>query len=69
MNVERTSEAPSMLIRRLELPLHYKTFPVLAQNAEELKGFVKARSDNVEIVSLKPGESHELLGRESTFTT
>jgi L-ascorbate metabolism protein UlaG (beta-lactamase superfamily) len=39
--------------------MHYKTFPVLAQSAEDFVKKVKGKAAKVKVVVLNPGESYQ----------
>ncbi|MEM3579178.1 MAG: metal-dependent hydrolase [Candidatus Bathyarchaeia archaeon] len=52
-------EAVKLLKPKAVIPMHYKTFPVLAQSADEFVEKVKKKVAKVKIVVLNPGESFE----------
>ena len=54
------AEAVALLKPKTVVPMHYATFPVLEQNADEFVRLVGQRSPETKVVVLKPGESHEL---------
>ena len=59
MGAREAAEAVKMLKPKAAIPMHYKTFPVLAQSADEFVKNVKERAPNVNVVVLKPGESYQ----------
>lgn len=52
-------KALKLLKPKVVIPMHYKTFQVLAQSAEEFVRIVKERMLKTAIVVLKPGESFQ----------
>ncbi|MEM2118034.1 MAG: metal-dependent hydrolase [Candidatus Bathyarchaeia archaeon] len=59
MGVKEAAEAVKMLKPKAVIPMHYKTFPVLAQSADEFVKIVKEKMPKVKVVVLKPGESYQ----------
>lgn len=59
MGPNEAAEAVKMLNPKTVIPMHYKTFPVLTQSADEFAKMVKERVPNVNVVVLKPGESYQ----------
>jgi L-ascorbate metabolism protein UlaG (beta-lactamase superfamily) len=59
MGAKEAVEAVKMLKPKAVIPMHYKTFPVLAQSAEEFANGVRERMPKVKVVVLKPGESYQ----------
>jgi len=53
------AEAAALLKPKAVIPMHYATFPVLVQSADEFVRLVREKSPGVEVVVLKPGEAHE----------
>ncbi|MEM2281492.1 MAG: MBL fold metallo-hydrolase [Candidatus Bathyarchaeia archaeon] len=53
------AEAVKLLKPKMVIPMHYKTFHVLAQSAEEFAKRVKKKAPKVKVVVLNPGESFE----------
>jgi len=41
------------------IPMHYATFPVLAQTADEFVRLAGEKAPGVKVVVLKPGEAYE----------
>jgi len=58
MEVKEAAEAVKLLRPKTVIPMHYKTFPVLAQSADEFASKVKEKMPKVKVVVLKPGESY-----------
>jgi L-ascorbate metabolism protein UlaG (beta-lactamase superfamily) len=48
-----------LLKPKVVIPMHYKTFPVLAQSADEFVRNAKEKVPKVKVVVLKPGESYQ----------
>lgn len=59
MGAKEAAEAVKMLKPKAVIPIHYKTFPVLAQSADEFVKIVKEKVPKVKVVTLKPGESYQ----------
>jgi L-ascorbate metabolism protein UlaG (beta-lactamase superfamily) len=59
MGAREAAEAVKMLKPKATIPMHYKTFPVLAQSADEFVKNAKEKAPNVNVVALKPGESYQ----------
>jgi len=59
MGAKEAAEAIKMLKPKAVIPMHYRTFPVLAQSADEFARIVKEKMPKVKVVTLKPGESYE----------
>jgi len=59
MGAKEAAEAVKLLNPRAVIPMHYKTFPVLAQSADEFVRNVKEKIPDVKVVVLKPGESYQ----------
>ncbi len=59
MGAKEAVEAVKLLKPKVVIPMHYKTFPVLAQSAEEFVRNVKEKTPKVKVVVLNPGESYE----------
>ena len=59
MGVREAAEAVKLLKPKAVIPMHYKTFPVLAQSADEFVKIAKEKVPKVKVVVLKPGESYE----------
>ncbi|MCL6579448.1 MAG: metal-dependent hydrolase [Candidatus Bathyarchaeota archaeon] len=59
MGAKEAAEAVKMLKPKAVIPMHYKTFPVLAKSADEFVKIVKEKVPKVKVVTLKPGESYQ----------
>jgi L-ascorbate metabolism protein UlaG (beta-lactamase superfamily) len=59
MDAKQASEAVKLLNPKVVIPMHYKTFPVLAQSIDEFAKYVKEKAPQVKIVALKPGETYQ----------
>lgn len=59
MGALEAAEAVKLLKPKAVIPMHYKTFPVLAQSAAEFTEKVKEKIPQVKVVVLNPGESYQ----------
>jgi L-ascorbate metabolism protein UlaG (beta-lactamase superfamily) len=59
MGALEAAEAVKMLKPKAVIPMHYKTFPVLAQSASEFAEKVREKASQVKVVVLNPGESYQ----------
>ncbi|MGQ9506723.1 MAG: metal-dependent hydrolase [Candidatus Bathycorpusculaceae bacterium] len=59
MNAKEAVEAIKLLKPKAVIPMHYKTFPVLAQSTDEFLSIAKEKVPKVKVVVLKPGESYQ----------
>jgi len=59
MGALQASEAVKLIKPKIVVPMHYMTFPVLAQSADEFIDLVKEKTPEVRVVVLNPGESFE----------
>jgi L-ascorbate metabolism protein UlaG (beta-lactamase superfamily) len=59
MGALEAAEAVKMLKPKAVIPMHYKTFPVLAQSAAEFAEKVREKASQVKVVVLNPGESYQ----------
>ena len=59
MGALQASEAVKLIKPKIVVPMHYMTFPVLAQSADEFVDLVKEKTPEVRVVVLNPGESFE----------
>jgi L-ascorbate metabolism protein UlaG (beta-lactamase superfamily) len=59
MGALEAAEAVKMLKPKAVIPMHYKTFPVLAQSASEFAEKVREKASKVKVVVLNPGESYQ----------
>ncbi|MGP3668246.1 MAG: metal-dependent hydrolase [Candidatus Bathyarchaeota archaeon] len=60
MGPKEAAVATLLLKPKVAIPMHYKTFPVLEQNAEKFLNEVRRVSPEVKVVVLKPGEKFKL---------
>ncbi|HVP92225.1 MAG TPA: metal-dependent hydrolase [Acidobacteriota bacterium] len=60
MDAKEAVEAVKLLTPKAVVPMHYKTFPVLAKSAEEFARSVREKTPKVKVVVLNPGESYLL---------
>jgi L-ascorbate metabolism protein UlaG (beta-lactamase superfamily) len=59
MGALEAAEAVKLLKPKAVIPMHYKTFPVLARSAEDFVEKLKKKAAKVKVVVLNPGESFE----------
>jgi len=59
MGALQASEAVRLIKPKIVVPMHYMTFPVLAQSADEFVSLVKKKTPEVRVVVLNPGETFE----------
>ncbi len=59
MGAKEAAEAVKLLEPKAVIPMHYKTFPVLAQSADEFVKNVREKAPKVKVVMLRPGESYQ----------
>jgi len=59
MGAREAAEAVKMLKPRAVIPMHYKTFPVLAQSPDGFVKNVAEKTPEVKVVVLNPGESYQ----------
>lgn len=60
MDAKEATEAVKLLNPEVVIPMHYKTFPVLAKSADEFARSVTEKTPKVKVVVLNPGESYQL---------
>lgn len=60
MDAKEATEAVKLLNPKVVIPMHYKTFPVLAKSADEFARSVREKTPRVKVVVLNPGESYQL---------
>jgi len=58
MSAKEAVEAVKLLNPKTVIPMHYKTFPVLAQSPEEFVNALKEKTPKVKVIVLKPNESY-----------
>lgn len=59
MGAREAAEAVRLLKPSVVIPMHYLTFPVLAQSADAFANFVREKASQVKVVVLAPGETYE----------
>lgn len=60
MGARQAAHALKWLKPKHALPMHYKTFPLLAQNADEFRRYAQATAPEVQIHELEPGDVFRL---------
>jgi L-ascorbate metabolism protein UlaG (beta-lactamase superfamily) len=60
MGAREAVEAVKMLKPKVAIPMHYKTFPVLAQSPDDFVKLIKEKTPEVKVVVLNLGESYQL---------
>ncbi len=60
MDSREAAEAVKLIKPKVAIPMHYKTFPVLAKTADDFVKRVNEKSPEVKVVVLKPGETYTL---------
>jgi len=58
MGAREAAEAVRLLLPKIVFPMHYLTFPVLAQSADDFVSAIKEKELGTQVVVLKPGESY-----------
>jgi len=59
MGAKEAAEAVKLLNPKAVIPMHYRTFPVLAQSTDEFVKNVKEKVPKMKVLLLKPGESYQ----------
>ncbi len=59
MGAFEAAEAVKLIKPKAVIPMHYRTFPVLAHSADEFIKFVNEKASEVKVIVLKPGESYQ----------
>ncbi|MEM3549780.1 MAG: metal-dependent hydrolase [Candidatus Bathyarchaeia archaeon] len=59
MGASEAAEAVKLLRPKAVIPMHYRTFPVLAQSAQDFVENVRKKTPKVKVIVLNPGESYE----------
>lgn len=59
MGPSEAAEAVRLIKPKFVIPMHFKTFPVLTQSADEFKRMVGEKIPETRVVILNPGESHQ----------
>jgi L-ascorbate metabolism protein UlaG (beta-lactamase superfamily) len=60
MDANQASLALTLLQPKVCVPIHYRSFPMVAQSADEFVSYSQQRAPQVKIVPLEPGEVMEL---------
>ncbi|TKJ25978.1 MAG: metal-dependent hydrolase, partial [Hadesarchaea archaeon B3_Hades] len=47
-----------LILPKIVFPMHYLTFPMLAQSADDFVNAIKEKGLGTQVVVLKPGESY-----------
>jgi L-ascorbate metabolism protein UlaG (beta-lactamase superfamily) len=63
MGPPSAARAVELVAPRVAVPMHYDTWPPIAQDPVKWKALVAERARGTEVVVLKPGESHEVNPR------
>lgn len=58
MDSRQAAKAVSLLNPKRVIPMHYKTFPILAQSADDFVSLVQQETPEVEAVVLTPGQEY-----------
>ncbi|RLB20381.1 MAG: hypothetical protein DRG73_10310, partial [Deltaproteobacteria bacterium] len=60
MDPKQASLAAKLLGVNKVIPMHYKTFPILEQNASSFVEIMEKEAPNIEVIVLDPGEEYIL---------
>ena len=60
MDPAQAALAAKLLGVKRVIPMHYKTFPILEQDASSFKELVKKEVPGIEVVVLDPGQEYEM---------
>jgi L-ascorbate metabolism protein UlaG (beta-lactamase superfamily) len=60
MGDREAAEAVKLIKPAVVIPMHYRTFPVLASSANSFTKIVRERIPEVKVVVLEPGEAYQL---------
>jgi L-ascorbate metabolism protein UlaG (beta-lactamase superfamily) len=58
MDPYQASKALSLLKPKRVIPMHYKTFPILEQSADNFVRLAKKEAPKVEVIVLEPGKEY-----------
>lgn len=61
MDPRQATWAAKLISPRKVIPMHYKTFPILVQDANEFAELAKKEVPGVEVIVLNPGEEYTLI--------
>jgi len=59
MGPNEAAEGIRLIKPKAAIPMHYKTFPVLTQTADEFVRMVRERAPDVRVIPLRSGESYQ----------
>ena len=62
MGPPSAARAVELVRPRVAIPMHYDTWPPIAQDPAKWRALVAERSRDTKVVILKPGETHEVQG-------
>nr|HID60203.1 metal-dependent hydrolase [Desulfobacterales bacterium] len=62
MDTVQAVHALKLLRPRKVIPMHYRTFPILEQDAGRFAGLARKEVPHVEVIVLEPGEEYEYSG-------
>jgi L-ascorbate metabolism protein UlaG (beta-lactamase superfamily) len=60
MDAQQASEAVKLIEPKAAMPIHYQSFPIIAQTAEEWAGLCEQKAPNVTLLTPRVGEIVEL---------
>jgi L-ascorbate metabolism protein UlaG (beta-lactamase superfamily) len=60
MDPVQASAAAKLLEAKAVIPMHYKTFPILEQDASSFAEIMKREASDIKVVVLEPGQEHML---------
>ncbi len=60
MDAYQAAHALTLLKPKIAIPMHYKSFPIIAQDASEFKKLASQIMPDTKVVVLEPGESFEI---------
>ena len=58
MDPYQASKALALLNPKRAIPMHYRTFPILEQDAKRFAELAKKEAPGVEVIVLEPGEEY-----------
>lgn len=61
MDPRQAAWAAKLISPRKVIPMHYKTFPILVQDAKDFVELAKKEAPGVEVIVLNPGEEYTLI--------
>ncbi|MFZ3115838.1 MAG: metal-dependent hydrolase [Syntrophales bacterium] len=59
MDPQQAAAAVKMLQPKIVIPMHYRTFPILEQDASRFVKMVKEKAPEVEVIVLEPGQEYK----------